>query len=156
MADSSLGIFFGLLRELSDEIGLLLLELLRQGLCLIRKTSPVLLVDLLVLRQLLLELGELGLQHGLLLVSRLLVGINDLKCHKFVERLAAVLGYDVVDSGSICLGKNTSQYPRRGGQRARETAGTAEAKAYNLLGDVADAPAKTASERLLQRQMRHG
>lgn len=82
----------GLLLGLSNSISLGLLEallpldLVGGGAC------PVLLIDLLVLRELLLELSELGLQSGLLEDLGLLVGVDDLGGNQFIERLVSVLG----------------------------------------------------------------
>lgn len=102
-AEGCVGIRLGLLGELGNRIGLLLLKLLRQSLLLLRQADLVFLIGLLVLSELLLELEELGLQRGLLEVGGLLVGIDDLEGHELVEGLAAVLGDDVVDLGGVGL-----------------------------------------------------
>ena len=103
VAEGLVGIRLGLLCELGNRVRLLLLELIRQGLLLLGEPSPVFLVDLLVLGELLLELEQLGLQRRLLQVGGLLVGIDDLGSHKVIERLGAVLGDDGVDLGGIGL-----------------------------------------------------
>lgn len=102
--ESHLGIRRGLLGKLGCDIDFLLLELLRQGLLLLGKTSPVFLVNLLVLSQLLLELEELGLQLRLLEVGGLLVGVDDLEGYELVERLAGVFGNKGVGFGNVGLG----------------------------------------------------
>lgn len=97
------GIGLGLLLELSNKVGLLLSELVAKGLLLLGQVDLVLSIKLLEESNLLVKLEELGLQGGLLEVCSLLVGIDDLEGHQVVERLVAVLGYQMVNLGSIGL-----------------------------------------------------
>ena len=53
--------------------------------------------------ELLLELGELGLEAGLLEDLCLLVGIDDLGCNKLVEVLVRVAGDQRIGLGRIGL-----------------------------------------------------
>lgn len=110
VVEGNSGVRLGLLRELSDRIGLFLGELVRQGLLLLLEPHTELLVDLLVLRELLLELEQLGLEGGLLEVRGLLVGVDDLGRHELVERLAPILGDDGVDLGGVGLKNDVCQY----------------------------------------------
>lgn len=59
--EGSVGTRIGLLGELSNKVGLLLVKLLRQDLLLLGEASAEVLIDLLVLGELLLELEQLGL-----------------------------------------------------------------------------------------------
>lgn len=97
------GIGLGLLLELSSKLGLLLGELVAEGLLLLGQADLVLSIKLLEKGKLLVELEELGLKLGLLEVGSLLVGIDDLEGHKVVEGLGAVLSYQMVNLGSIGL-----------------------------------------------------
>lgn len=67
------------------------------------RTSLVLLVELLVLCDLLLELGEGGAEGGLLEDLCLLVGIDLASSYQFVEGLSGVLFEDIVNLGGVCL-----------------------------------------------------
>ena len=130
----------GLLCDLGNGIRLLLLEFRRQSLLLLCETSPRFLIDLLVLGELLLELEQLGLQRGLLQVGGLLVGIDDLGGHEVVEGPGAVLGNEGVNLGRVGLG-NICQYAIDSKPAGRHVA------TYDLLGDVADAPAEAGQRR---------
>jgi len=95
------------------------------------RTSLVLLVELLVLGDLLLELGEGGVEGWLLQDLGLLVGVDLASSYQFIEGLSGVLFEDVVDLGGVCLwGYGLDRSGFQSG-----TMGT-----YNLLVDIADAP----------------
>ena len=97
------GIGLGLLLKLSSKLGLLLGKLVVEGLLLLGEADLVVSIKLLDESKLLVKLEELGLEGRLLEVCSLLVGIDDLERHQVVERLVAVLGYQVVNLGSIGL-----------------------------------------------------
>lgn len=105
---SLLSIGSSLLLHVVDSVGLLILVFLCQ--CLLEggllgsEACPVLLVDLLVLGDLLLDLGELGLELGLLETLGSLVGVDDLEPDELVKRLVLVLGDYGVGSGGVGLG----------------------------------------------------
>lgn len=67
------------------------------------RASLVLLVELLVLGDLLLELGEGGVEGWLLEDLCLLVGVDLASGYQFVEGLSGVLFEDIVDFGGVCL-----------------------------------------------------
>lgn len=67
------------------------------------RTSLVLLVELLVLGDLLLELGEGGVEGRLLQDLCLLVGVDLAGSYQFIEGLSRVLFEDIVDLGGVCL-----------------------------------------------------
>jgi hypothetical protein len=102
-----LGVRLGLLLNLGDGLGLLLLKLLRQGFLnpgsLHGHSDSVFLVDLLVLGQAVLQLGKLGLQGGFLEKLGFLVGIDDLGGNEIVEAFARVLGSEGIGFGSVRL-----------------------------------------------------
>lgn len=83
LLEGSLGLRNGIRLDLVQR--LLPLRLVGRGLC------SVLIVDLLVLDELLLKLGELGFQRGLLEDLSLLVGVENLGSDKLIDRLARVL-----------------------------------------------------------------
>lgn len=60
-------------------------------------------LDLLVLRKLFFQLGELALQRRLLEVRSLLVGINDFKRNKLIQTLVLVLVYDRLGFREVAL-----------------------------------------------------
>lgn len=132
-----------LVLNLGDGIRLLFLVFVRQsllhlgldrvGLC------AVLVVDLLVLGQLLLQLGALGKQSILVKNLFLLVGVDDLGSNQLVEALVLVLGDQRVGLGSIGLGgmivSLVGMSQKLGGVKG----------AYDLLVDVSDVPANGGS-----------
>ena len=108
---SLLSIGSSLLLHVVDSLGLLILvflcqRLLKGGL-LGSEACPVLLVDLLVLGDLLLDLGELGLELGLLETLGSLIGVDDLEADELVKGLVLVLGDYGVGSGGVGLGNGS-------------------------------------------------
>ena len=108
---SLLSIGSSLLLHVVDSLGLLILVFLCQ--CLLEggllgsEACPVLLVDLLVLGDLLLDLGELGLELGLLETLGSLIGVDDLEADELVKGLVLVLGDYGVGSGGVGLGNGS-------------------------------------------------
>lgn len=86
------GLGSGLVLSLGNQLGLLLLVLVRQGLLKLSEAGAVVLLELLGLSQLLFELGELALEGWLLLNRGLLVGIDDLERDELLEALVGMLG----------------------------------------------------------------
>lgn len=90
--EGRLGLGSGLVLGLGNQLGLLLLVLVRQGLLKLSEAGAVVLFELLGLSQLLFELGELALEGWLLLNRGLLVGIDDLERDELLEALVGMLG----------------------------------------------------------------
>lgn len=90
--EGRLGLGSGLVLGLGNQLGLLLLVLVRQGLLKLSEAGAVVLLELLGLSQLLFELGELALEGWLLLNRGLLVGIDDLERDELLEALVGMLG----------------------------------------------------------------
>ena len=97
----------GLLLDLLHGVGLLLLKPLNdiflEPLLLGVQASAVVGVDLLVLGELLLHLGDLGLQAGLLEDLGLLVGVDNAVGDELVEGLSGMFGEERIRSGGVDL-----------------------------------------------------
>lgn len=101
--EGRLGLGSGLVLGLGNQLGLLLLVLVRQGLLKLSEAGAVVLLELLGLSQLLFELGELALESWLLLNRGLLVGIDDLERDELLEALVGMLGNLFLNLDKISL-----------------------------------------------------
>lgn len=137
-----LGTGLGLLLELANSFSLLLLVLLGQSLLELRLLGcgarSILQIDLLVLRQLLLKLGELCLEGRLLQYLGLLVGVDDLLSDKLVQVLALVLGDETIGLGGV--GLETQAALASNCSDGKPGLYLILSRTYNLLVDVADVP----------------
>lgn len=101
--EGRLGLGSGLVLGLGNQLGLLLLVLVRQGLLKLSEAGAVVLLELLGLSQLLFELGELALESWLLLNRGLLVGVDDLERDELLEALVGMLGNLFLNLDKISL-----------------------------------------------------